>query len=255
MRGSAQWPTSSLARARLPSAPPLTRSELLVENPGCGAVTRPKKTTTNDIAIPRQMVHTVIPLSILEALRSSDAPDGGGVDELSTELASKRLGMSPTIAAQIARYRRLFRRGARADADEVAGLLRLVERRPDASAVVRDAGRRAARHAAPVLGKRVARPLHGVPLVGAPLCLAIARRAAARFLDLDVDRADGEPVATAGAAAGAPIGPLVCGLYEAAFEELLRVLTDFDGSVIHVNCRARGDVMCQWRARPSGPGA
>ena len=46
-----------------------------------------------------------IPLSLLEAIRNLDTPLEDGLDELSPEIVSKRLGLSPTVAAQIERYR------------------------------------------------------------------------------------------------------------------------------------------------------
>jgi hypothetical protein len=42
-------------------------------------------------------------------------------------------------------------------------------------------------------------------------------------------------------------GP-ACTFYGAAVAELLRLLTDFDGAMVHVACRGRGDPACQWRS-------
>src|SRR5439155_20635992 len=60
---------------------------------------------------------------------------------------SKRLGLSHTVAMQLAQYEAMVRRDARADPAHVEALLRLVGRRPDADLVFADAGRRAARRA------------------------------------------------------------------------------------------------------------
>ncbi len=35
--------------------------------------------------------------------------------------------------------------------------------------------------------------------------------------------------------------------------ELLRLLADFEGAMLHVSCRARGDARCEWRATPADP--
>ena len=60
----------------------------------------------------------------------------------------RRLGLSPTVAAQIQRYRQAADKRTGIELDEVVSVLRLVGRRPDAPLVFADAGRRAARYAA-----------------------------------------------------------------------------------------------------------
>src|SRR4051794_41302665 len=59
----------------------------------------------------------------------------------------RRLGLSPTVAAQIQRYRGAAERDGSVELDEAVSVLRLVGRRPDAALVFADAGRRAARYA------------------------------------------------------------------------------------------------------------
>ena len=39
-----------------------------------------------------------------------------------------------------------------------------------------------------------------------------------------------------------------CSFYGAALAELLRMLTGFEGAMVHARCRGRGDDTCQWRA-------
>jgi hypothetical protein len=41
-----------------------------------------------------------------------------------------------------------------------------------------------------------------------------------------------------------------CGYYAAAFGELLRLTTGFEGTMAHEACRGRGDAECRWRAVP-----
>jgi hypothetical protein len=41
-----------------------------------------------------------------------------------------------------------------------------------------------------------------------------------------------------------------CSFYGAAFVELLRVLTGFEGAMAHDRCRGRGDDSCHWKATP-----
>ena len=39
-----------------------------------------------------------------------------------------------------------------------------------------------------------------------------------------------------------------CYFYGALFAELLRVLSGFEGAMLHDRCRAKGDNTCYWRA-------
>src|SRR2546430_827278 len=94
-----------------------------------------------------RVVHSILPLAVLEAVRNLDTPVEDGLTEFAAELLSKRLGLSPTVAMQLAQYEGLVRRDARVDRAHVEALLRLVGRRPDADLVFADAGRRAARRA------------------------------------------------------------------------------------------------------------
>src|SRR4051812_39212469 len=95
---------------------------------------------------PMPPVPALIPLSLLEAVQNIDTPPDDGLGALTDELASKRLGLSPTVAAQVARYRNQLT--GEVDEEEAIAVFRLVGRRPDAALVFADAGRRAARYAA-----------------------------------------------------------------------------------------------------------
>src|SRR5205809_6915843 len=95
----------------------------------------------------RAVIHSIVPLAVLEAVRNLDTPVEDGLSEFAEELLSKRLGLSPTVALQLVQYEAQVRRDAGADPAHVEALLRLVGRRPDADLVFADAGRRAARRA------------------------------------------------------------------------------------------------------------
>ncbi|HYC31589.1 MAG TPA: hypothetical protein VEB59_04825, partial [Gemmatimonadales bacterium] len=95
-----------------------------------------------------QTVPAIIPLSVLEAIRNLDTPVEDGLEELAEEIVTRRLGLSPTVAAQIQRYRQAADREGTVYLDEAVSVLRLVGRRPDAPLVFADGGRRAARYAA-----------------------------------------------------------------------------------------------------------
>lgn len=193
----------------------------------------------------------IIPLSLLEAMRNLDTPVEDGLDELGEELTTKRLGLSLTVAAQIERYREADRREERVGDEEVVAVFRLVSRRADADLVYADAGRRTARYAA-----RKVPGIQRTLLRMAPATLhrrfglTAAARVADRLLRATL-RPHGaaarvemrESLATRADAAGPG-----CRFYGAAFAELLRVLTGFEGAMVHEGCKGRGDSTCRWAA-------
>lgn len=193
----------------------------------------------------------IIPLSLLEAMRNLDTPVEDGLDEIAEELVTKRLGLSPTVLAQIQRYQAAARAGDRVAADEVVAVFRLVSRRTDADLVFADAGRRVARYAArEVSGPR--RTLTRVLPRGLRrhFGVAAARRVADRALSASL-RPHGESArvemreSLASRAGSAGTG---CRFYSAAFAELLRVLAGFEGAMVHEGCMGRGDTTCRWSA-------
>ncbi|MEO6056838.1 MAG: hypothetical protein ABIQ49_08360 [Gemmatimonadales bacterium] len=196
-------------------------------------------------------VPALLPLSLLEAIRNLDTPVEDGLDELAEEIAVRRLGLSPTVAAQIQRYRAAAEREGTVELDEVVSVVRLVGRRPDAPLVFADAGRRAARYAARSRG-RSARTLAKV----SPMALArrVSVRAVAR---LARDVFGGELAAPAGGTEVRMADPLsilampdgtACTFYGSAYGELLRSLAAFEGAMLHERCRGRGDDACVWRS-------
>jgi len=198
------------------------------------------------------VVHSIVPLAVLEAVRNLDTPVEDGLSEFAEELLSKRLGLSATVAMQLAQYEALVRRDAGADPAHVEALLRLVGRRPDADLVFADAGRRAARRAVRRLfvGSRLA--ARAAP---AALGHAVARRAARAVFGGELKRESGVPVARVGDALAVNATPdgAACTLYGTAFAELLRLLVGFEGAMLHVACRATGGDRCEWRAAPPDP--
>ena len=190
------------------------------------------------------MVHSIVPLTVLEAVKNLDTPVEDGLTEFAEELLVKRLGLSPTVAMQLAEYEQLVRRDARVDGGHVEALLRLVGRRPDADLVFADAGRRAARRAV----RRVFGPLR---LFGH----FAARRAARAVLGADLSRERHLPVAhvTDPIAINATPDGAACAFYGAALAELLRLLVGYEGAMLHTACRATGAARCEWRAAPPDP--
>jgi len=171
------------------------------------------------------VVHSIVPLAVLEAVRNLDTPVEDGLSEFAEELLSKRLGLSNTVAMQLAQYETMARRDTRADPAHVEALLRLVGRRPDADLVFADAGRRA------------------------------ARRAVRRLFVGELRREAGVPVARVGdlIAVNATPDGAACALYGTGFAELLRLLVGVEGAMLHTACRAKGGDRCEWRAASADP--
>jgi hypothetical protein len=200
--------------------------------------------------VPKPTVPALIPLSLLEAIRNLDTPVEDGLEELAEEIAVRRLGLSPTVAAQIQRYRQAADKGGSVDQDETVSVLRLVGRRTDAQLVFADAGRRAARYSA----RGRARPSRTLARVSpGGMVHRMALRSAARVArqvfggelkarpqDLEVTMSSPLSILAL------PTGE-ACIFYGSVYQELLRGLTGFEGALIHERCRARGDAGCVWR--------
>ena len=200
-------------------------------------------------------VPTIIPMSLLEALRNLDTPVEDGLEEVAGEIVSKRLGLSPTVAAQIARYQDATRRGDPVSVDEAVGVFRLAGRRPDAPLVFADGGRRVARYAA----RLAPFPVRALIRVGpSAMTRGIGARTAARLARriLEVDLMLHEHHAEASAHRTLSVLALpdgsACGYYAAAVNELLRLLTGFEGAMLHEECRAQGGHWCRWRGTQVG---
>lgn len=197
--------------------------------------------------VSRAVVHSIVPLAVLEAVRNLDTPVEDGLHEFADHLLAKRLGLSGTVRVQLQQYESLARRGGRVDAGVVEALWRLVGRRPDAELVFAEAGRRAARRAAAALWLPSRAAARAAPRA---LGMAAARRTARRVLGGELKREAHLPVARVAdplAVRATPDGK-ACGFYGAAFTELLRLLVGYEGALLHTTCRARGAGRCEWRA-------
>jgi hypothetical protein len=200
-------------------------------------------------------VPALLPLALLEAVQNIDTPPDDGLGALEDELAAKRLGLSPTVAAQIARYRERAKQGEGVATEETVAVFRLVGRRPDAGLVYADAGRRAGRYAARRLGPGMRALLAISPAkVRALLGLRAAGKLSRRWLLADLKPVDGlarcEIVNSL--AMQAREDGVACQFYTTAFAELLRLVASFEGAMLHEGCRAHGERSCRWRATPAG---
>lgn len=193
----------------------------------------------------------ILPLALLEAVQNIDTPPDDGLGALEHELAAKRLGLSPTVAAQVARYRERADAGGDLPEDEALAVFRLVGRRPDAALVYADAGRRAARYAARRLGL-VSRGM----IAAAPgkLAMRLGLRAAGRLsrrwllIDLTAEGLVARAETADSLGLRAREDGVGCQFYSVALAELIRLVAGFEGSMIHESCRGRGDRTCRWLA-------
>lgn len=188
----------------------------------------------------------ILPLSLLEAMRNLDRPVEDGLEEFSTEIIAKRLGLNPTVSAQIDRYRGLARHRTLVEPAEVGAVFELVGRRPDARLVYADAGRRAARYAA----RSVPRSWRlALSLLPRPWRRRLGSRKASELAEallgvrLEVDR-----LSARAELAHSPPDADYCEFIGAAMSELLRALAGFEGAMIHRQCRAQGAGTCLWHS-------
>lgn len=200
--------------------------------------------------MPKPSVPALIPLSLLEAIRNLDTPVEDGLDELAEEIVVRRLGLSPTVAAQIQRYRQAAERRGAVELDETISVLRLVGRRGDASLVFADAGRRAARYAARSRGRSSRTVAKVLPRRAARrLALRSAARLARTVFGGELkSRSQAVEVRMESplSIVALPTGE-ACVFYGSVYRELLRDLTGFEGALLHERCRARGEDACMWR--------
>lgn len=197
------------------------------------------------------MVPALIPLALLEAVQNIDTPPDDGLGALADELAAKRLGLSPTVAAQAARYREQMGSGSDVAEEEAVAVFRLVGRRPDARLVYADAGRRAARFAARRQGVLRRASIAAAPgRFGLALALRTTSQLARRWLLADLSMAEAGLRCAMDDSLGlrAREDGAGCQFYTAAIAELLRQVGDLEWSVTHETCIGRGDRHCVWRA-------
>ena len=196
-------------------------------------------------------VDALLPLSLLEAVRDVDTPEGVLEAEFVDELRNKRFGLSDTVYTQIKRYSEARRRNHRTPQDEAVMLARLIGRRPDAEAVLRAAGRFLAREAYMTVSPITRALLRVMPsLVARPMALRRARRIAHRCLNATMRRVGTYVLLEVprSVTLGIAPGSTGCAFYESTLRELLRLLVGTTGAVEHTRCEGRGEGTCEWRA-------
>lgn len=202
-------------------------------------------------------VDPLLPLSLLEAVRTVDLPEGDLEAEFVAELRNKRLGLSDTVFAQIKRFTEAVRRQKPQSFDEANGIARLIGRRPDAEAIFREAGRTLARQAYGTIPQVVRKLALVVPAIfSRPIALRYVRRISARYLAGTIRRVGSTILLVVPESVTLGAAPRLggCAYYESALRELMQLLVGGVGAVEHVHCASRGEGSCEWRAewRPIG---
>ena len=207
--------------------------------------------STADTGIVSGSVAAILPLFLLEAVHAHDRPDEILEDEDLTVSLPRRLGLTGVIDTQKRRYESAVKSGKKVSLEEFASLVRLVLKRPDAEAILRDTGHRMANH----YFRRV--PDGYIKLLRAlPHRLLISRwvKAARRLLG----QMGGEHVAGQVRPLSFSIHPAqlarleppgaTCVMYAAALEQLGELWANTRPTVEHSLCAgfSGGDV-CEWK--------
>lgn len=196
-------------------------------------------------------VDPLVPLVLLEAVRTVDLPDDAFEAEFVEELRVKRFGLSETVRAQIIRYREAVRKGQRLPFEEAAGIARLIGRRPDAEAVFREAGRQLAR----VTYGRILGLSRGIirampAFLARPFALGHVRHIAGRYALGTVRRVGATVILEVRQSVTLDTAPKSagCAFYESLLGEVMRQFVGAVGMVDHVRCASRQEGSCEWRA-------
>ncbi|HSJ08150.1 MAG TPA: hypothetical protein VK936_15700 [Longimicrobiales bacterium] len=194
-------------------------------------------------------VTAAFPLALLQSVRAHDHP--GEVleeEDLSVSLP-RRLGLTGIVDTQIRRYESDQRSGRQVGLNEVASLVRLVLRRPDAEPILRETGQRIARFHFETRPRPVARLLRHGP---AALALRSARRAgvrALRHLNAGTEVTAVKPFVVSvtdcftARVDGTSTG---CALFTGFMEEQVLLYTGKTRAVEHSRCGAGGGDVCEW---------
>lgn len=194
---------------------------------------------------PEATIAPALPLALLESIRAHDRPSEVLEDEDLTASMPRRLGLTDVIDSQIRRYREDGRRGV--PLTEVADLFRLVLRRPDAEAILREAGAIVGRE---LFAAGTPGALRVLPRSARSALLRRAlKRRMLRLTGAEALMVRGDPVEVhtkGGLTAELEHDGIACVLYARALEELASLYTGQAPDVQHHECQARGASACVW---------
>ena len=197
-------------------------------------------------------VNAIVPLSLLEAVRSVDIPEGEDVDvEYVQEHRNKRLGLSDTVIAQIRRYKEAMKRNQQIALDEAIGIARLIGRRSDAEGIFVRAGKIVADRIYEMISATRRQIIHLLPgFLARPLAFRQVKKAGEKYFGASVRRVGASIVFSVKESVTYEAAPraLGCLYYESALREMLKLLVNGGGMIDHVRCREKGEDICEWRA-------
>lgn len=191
-----------------------------------------------------------LPLALLEAVRAHDRPDEVLEDEDLTVSLPRRFGLTGVVDTQIRQFEAAQRAGKNVRLDDVVNLMRLVLRRPDASLIMEDTGRRFANW-------HFERRSVATRKMYAKLPTRLASIAATRAIrkSLKLVKAGGvitvtrQPFHVRIEQCLCPrIDPngSVCPLLTGLLQEQLRQYTRQPGTVSHAVCTSNNNGRCEW---------
>lgn len=188
-----------------------------------------------------------LPLSLLEAVRIVDTPEGNVEAEYIEELRAKRFGLSDTVYAQIRRYSEAVRRNERAVRDEASALARLIGRRTDAQRVFDSAGSMLGREAVETISNARRTAIRRLPAMFArPLMLGCVRRLSRRYLDAQLQRVGASVILSVHDPVTIEASTIAGhAFYAAAFATLLEELTGVPAVVTRIDDGQTGQ---RWQA-------
>jgi hypothetical protein len=192
----------------------------------------------------------VLPLALLESVRSHDRPGEILEDEDLSVSLPRRLGLTGVVERQMMQYQEAAKKGRKVSLDDVTSLIRLVLRRPDAEAIMRDTGQRVAR----IHFEKRFDPVNRMLAILPRSALFSALRRSARSM---LTKYMGEQTLELGAKpltirtrSSTPfeIDPsgIACVMYGGALEELAFLYTHNRVHVVHHVCKARRNAYCEW---------
>ncbi len=197
-------------------------------------------------AASRRRVAAIFGLTLLEVIRTQDLPAEILQDEDPSVTMPRRLGLSDVIDRQIRQYGEAVKKRRRMTDVEVADLMRLVLRRPDAREVFRRSGLILA-------GSDGSGPPRWVRALPPRLVYALARRRTRRRLRQLFGRRIGAFVPGPFVLEGRSLlffkndsGGDACAFMTGLCQGLLESVVGGETQVVHAQCQARGDDQCRW---------
>jgi len=196
-------------------------------------------------------ISPLLPLLLLQTMRTRDIPDEVLEDEDITLSLPRRFGLSEVVRVQIVRFEKEVHHRRAQLPSQVEDLMRLVIRRPDASEIFTEAGRRVARHFWEERSPFVKRMIRFMPRA---LALVFAQRAGKRMFRVLVGptrfRFNRRPAGLRiddSLSVRADSGGAACRFYAGALAEHLELYTNRSYRVLHPWCGIRSaEAICEW---------